>query len=58
MDCGLGTLQDVVEEVLHLQIDTSIVIGKLRIDMTWIKQEGIATINRFIKQIDTLKGGV
>ncbi|KAH0773405.1 hypothetical protein KY290_010542 [Solanum tuberosum] len=55
---GLETLHDVVEKVFRLQKDTSTVIGKLRIAMIGIKQEGIATINKLIRQVNSLKGGV
>uniref|UniRef100_M1DZD0 Uncharacterized protein n=1 Tax=Solanum tuberosum TaxID=4113 RepID=M1DZD0_SOLTU len=55
---GLETLQDVVEKVFHIQKDTSIDVGKLCIAMTSIKHEGISTVNRLIKQVDSFKGGV
>ncbi|KAH0738097.1 hypothetical protein KY290_036802 [Solanum tuberosum] len=55
---GLDTLQDVVENVFCIQKDTSTNVGKLRIAMTGIKQEGIFMVNRLIKQVDSLKGGV
>ncbi|KAH0669724.1 hypothetical protein KY285_023884 [Solanum tuberosum] len=55
---GLETLYDVVEKVFQLQKDTNSDIGKLRIAMTGIKQKGIATVNKLIKQVDSLKCGV
>uniref|UniRef100_M1DVC2 Uncharacterized protein n=1 Tax=Solanum tuberosum TaxID=4113 RepID=M1DVC2_SOLTU len=56
--CGLETLCDAVEKVFCLQNDTSTDMGKLRIAMTGIKQEGISTFNELIKQVDSLKSGV
>ncbi|KAG5596210.1 hypothetical protein H5410_037442 [Solanum commersonii] len=45
-------------ETLHDAKDTNTDIGKLRIAMTGIKQEGIATVNKLIRQVDSLKCGV
>lgn len=58
MERGLETLEDAVEKVFGLQNGTSTDIGKLWIIITGIKQEGIATVNWLIKQIDSLKKGV
>ncbi|KAG5580481.1 hypothetical protein H5410_051108 [Solanum commersonii] len=44
-----------IMKVFRLQKDTSTDIGKLRIAMTWIKQEGITTVNKLIRQVDSLK---
>jgi len=55
---GLETLHDVVEKVFLLQKDTTTDVGKLRIAMTGIKQEGISTVNKLIRQVDFLKSGV
>ncbi|KAG5611608.1 hypothetical protein H5410_022889 [Solanum commersonii] len=55
---GFETLHDVVEKVFRLQKDTTTDIEKLRIAMTGIKQEGISTVNKLIRQVDFLKGGV
>ncbi|KAH0712306.1 hypothetical protein KY289_008265 [Solanum tuberosum] len=54
---GLETLHDAVEKVFRLQKDTTTDVGKLRIAMTRIKQEGISTVNKFTHQVDSLKGG-
>ncbi|KAG5615587.1 hypothetical protein H5410_015411 [Solanum commersonii] len=43
---GSETLHDDVEKVFRLQKDTNIDIGKLRIAMAGIKQEGISTVNK------------
>ncbi|KAG5611587.1 hypothetical protein H5410_022868, partial [Solanum commersonii] len=56
--CGLESLHDAVEKVFRLQKDTSTNVGKLRISMTGIKQESISTINKLIRQVDSLKNGV
>uniref|UniRef100_M1DDU3 Uncharacterized protein n=1 Tax=Solanum tuberosum TaxID=4113 RepID=M1DDU3_SOLTU len=55
---GLETLLDVVEKVFRLQKDTSTNVGKLRIAITGIKDEGISTVHRLIKQVGSLKSGV
>ncbi|KAL3352283.1 hypothetical protein AABB24_020367 [Solanum stoloniferum] len=55
---GPKTLHDVVEKVFRLQKDTSTDVGKLRITMTGIKQGGIPTFNKLIKQVDSLNSGV
>ncbi|KAH0650390.1 hypothetical protein KY284_030302 [Solanum tuberosum] len=55
---GLETLHNVVEKVFRLQKDTNTNVGKLRIVMTGIKQEGISTVNKLIQQVDSLKSGV
>ncbi|KAG5630738.1 hypothetical protein H5410_002455 [Solanum commersonii] len=55
---GLETFHDAIEKVFRLQKDTNIDIGKLRIAMTRIKQEGISTVNKLIRQVDSLKTGV
>ena len=55
---NLETLHDSVENVFRLQIDSSTDIGKLPIAMTGIKQEGISTLNRLIKKVESLKRGV
>ncbi|KAH0746129.1 hypothetical protein KY285_007786 [Solanum tuberosum] len=38
--------------------DTTTDVGKLRIAMTGIKNEGIYTVNKLIRHVDSLKGGV
>ncbi|KAK4718095.1 hypothetical protein R3W88_016433 [Solanum pinnatisectum] len=58
VECGLETLHDAVEKVFRQQKDTSTNMGKLRIAMTKIKQEGITTFSKLIQQIDSLKSGV
>lgn len=55
---NLETLHDAMLKVFRLQKDTITDIGKLRIAMIGIKQEGISTINHLIKQVHPLKGGV
>ncbi|KAH0773445.1 hypothetical protein KY290_010582 [Solanum tuberosum] len=55
---GLETLNNAAKKVFRLQKDTTTDVGKLRIAMTGIKQEGISTVNKFIKQVDSLKSGV
>uniref|UniRef100_M0ZUX8 Uncharacterized protein n=1 Tax=Solanum tuberosum TaxID=4113 RepID=M0ZUX8_SOLTU len=55
---GLETLHDVVEKIFRVQKDTTTDVGKLRIAMTGIKQEGISTVNKLIRQVDFLKAGV
>ncbi|KAH0693504.1 hypothetical protein KY285_020601 [Solanum tuberosum] len=55
---GLETLHDAVEKVFRLQKDTSTDVGKLRVSMTGIKQEGISTVSKLIRQVDSFKNGV
>uniref|UniRef100_M1DGP1 Uncharacterized protein n=1 Tax=Solanum tuberosum TaxID=4113 RepID=M1DGP1_SOLTU len=55
---GLESLQDVVEKLFRIQKDTSTYVGKLRIVMTSIKQEGITIVKKLIQKVDSLKSGV
>ncbi|KAG5586670.1 hypothetical protein H5410_047104, partial [Solanum commersonii] len=55
---GLETLHDAIEKVFRLQKNITTDVGKLRIAMTGINQEGISTVNKLIRQVDFLKGGV
>lgn len=55
---GLKTLHDAVEKVFRLQKDTSTDVGKIRIAMKGIKHKGIATGNKLIRKVDSLKSGV
>lgn len=58
MECGLETLHDAVRKVFELKKETSTYIAKLQISMIRNKQEGISTVNKLIRQVDSLKTGV
>lgn len=54
---GIEMLQESVGKILQMHKDTSTYVGKLRILMDGLKQEGVSTMNKMIKQVDSLKKG-
>ncbi|KAG5576188.1 hypothetical protein H5410_056322 [Solanum commersonii] len=57
-DLAALLMQDNDELKTRLLRDTTTAVGKLLIVMTRIKHEGIYTVNKLIRQVDSLKGGV
>lgn len=54
---NMQVMQETIEKVLQLRKDTSFVVGKIHIAMHKLKKEGVCSINKFLKQYDSIKIG-
>ncbi|KAG5585339.1 hypothetical protein H5410_045773 [Solanum commersonii] len=55
---GLEKLLSTTERLVCLNKDTSTDVGKLHLAMSRLKHDGISTVHKVMKQVDSIKSGV
>lgn len=58
LNYNLHSVQEILKKILQLSKDTSTKVGKLHLDVYRLKKEGVCTVNRLIKQVDSMNNGV
>ncbi|KAG5611897.1 hypothetical protein H5410_023178 [Solanum commersonii] len=58
LESNVMVMQECLNKILQHSKDTSTDVGKIKLAVEDLKKEGVRTVNRLIKQVDSIKAGV